>query len=83
MDLFDIVWNALSPYAFSILRLALSITLFSNAIKIIRQKGGTISGNNPWAGIWTAFLGYLLGRGIPIIIGVTDQICNDILNRLP
>lgn len=85
LNLFEIIWNALSPYAFGILKLALAITLFSNALKILRSKSGSMinGGNNPWSGIWTAFIGYLLGRGIPIIIGITDKICNDILTRLP
>jgi len=84
MDLFQIVWDALSPYAFAILKLALAITLFSLAVKIIRQKAGmvTAGSTNPWGGIWGAFLGYLLGRGIPILIGLTDAIISDILNKL-
>lgn len=86
MDLFQIAWNALSPYVYGILKIALAMTLFSLSIKVIRQRsgmGGPITGaSNPWGGIWTAFLGYLLGRGIPIVIGITDTIVNDILAKL-
>ncbi len=83
MDLFQIAWSALSPYLFSILKLALAITLFSFSIKIIRQRSGNVQGvGNPWSGIWNAFLGYLLGRGIPLVIGLTDAIVNDILAKL-
>lgn len=85
IDLFKIIWDALSPYAFAILKLALAITLFSFSLKILRQRTGSMGmgGGNPWSGLWAAFIGYLLGRGIPIIIGITDKICNDILARLP
>ncbi|MFA5557867.1 MAG: hypothetical protein WDA59_00180 [Methanofastidiosum sp.] len=84
MDLFQIVWDALSPYMFDILKLAFGVTLFSTAIKVIRQKSGMVApgSSNPWAGIWGSFLGYLLGRGIPILIGLTDAIVNDILEKL-
>lgn len=85
MDLFQIAWGALSPYLFGILKLALAFTLFSLAVKVIRQRsgmGGVQGVGNPWGGIWSAFLGYLLGRGIPIIIGITDTIVNDILANL-
>lgn len=85
MDLFNIIWGSISPYAFGILKLALAITLFSNALKILRQRSGGMGmgGVNPYSGLWTAFIGYLLGRGIPIIIGLTDKICNDILKNIP
>lgn len=83
MDLFQIVWNALSPYFFAILKIAFTFTLFGFAIKLIRQKSGSMMGSaNPWSGIWGAFLGYLLGRGIPVLIGLTDAIINDILKNL-
>lgn len=83
MDLFKVVFNSLSPYLFSILKLALAITLFTNALKILRSKTGAGStGNNPYAGITTAFVGYLFGRGIPVIIGIIDKICNEILKSM-
>ncbi|NFF77682.1 hypothetical protein [Clostridium sporogenes] len=82
-DLFNVTFNAISPYAFSILKLAFATTLFNNSIKIIRiKKGGTVSGNNPYSGITTAFIGYLLGRGIPVIIGITDKICDGIVSTM-
>jgi hypothetical protein len=27
-------------------------------------------------------MGYLLGRGIPVIVGLVDRICNDILKNM-
>jgi len=85
MDLFSVIFNSLSPYLFGILKLALAFTLFSNAIKIIRSRtggSGGMSGGNPYAGVTTAFIGYLFGRGIPIIIQMTDKICNEILRNM-
>lgn len=86
MDLFDILWNALSPYMMSIARIALAITLFSYGIKLIRSKVGHISAggiSNPYSGITSAFLGYLLCQSIPIIIGLTDSICKEIIAKMP
>ena len=84
IDLFNIIFDSLSPYAFSILKLALAATLYSNSIRIIRiKKGGAVSGGgNPYSGITTAFFGYLAGRGTPIIIKVTDQICDQVLDTM-
>lgn len=86
MDLFHIIFNAISPYMFDILKLALTVTLFSNAIKIIRARTGNMSGsssmNNPYSGMVTAFIGYSFGRGIPVIIQIVDKICNDILKHM-
>jgi hypothetical protein len=39
-------------------------------------------GGNPFTGLTTAFMGYLLGRGIPVIVGLVDRICNDILKNM-
>lgn len=85
MDLFNIIWNSMAVYVYAILKLALAITLFSISLKILRQRTGSMSmgAGNPYGGLWTAFIGYLLGRGIPIIIGLTDKICNDILANIP
>lgn len=82
-DLFQIVFDSINPYAMSILKLALAVTLYSNAIKVIRaKKGATVTGNNPYSGITTAFLGYLIGKGIPIIIGITDKICDGVIKTM-
>ncbi len=82
MDLFPTIFNALSPYMFGILKIALATTLFSNSIKIIRTKGGGAVSGNPYSGITTAIIGYLLGRGIPITVELIDVICNEILANL-
>ena len=83
VDMFDIIWSAIFPYLIALLQLAFGMTIFSLAIKTIRQRSGASVGSaNPWGDIWAAFLGYLLGRGIPIIIGLADVICDDILSRL-
>lgn len=87
MDLFKIIFDALSPYFFAILKLALAFTLFSNAIKILRSKMGSgavsgMAGTNPFQSLWTAFFGYLFGRGIPVIIAIVDKICNDIIRHM-
>jgi len=80
IDLFEVVFGSISPYAFGILKLAFATTLYSNSIKVIRAKSGTsISGGNPYGSITTAFVGYLLGRGVPIIIGITDKVCDGIV----
>jgi hypothetical protein len=82
-DLFDVVFGSVSPYAFSILKIAFATTLYSNAIKVIRAKKGTAIGNtNPYTGMTTAFMGYLMGRGIPIIIGITDKVCDGIVKSI-
>lgn len=85
MDLFQILWDAFSPYMMGILKIAFAITLFKFALRLLRSRLGTMSnvGNtNPYHGIFVAFSGYLLGKGIPIIIGITDQICEQILSKL-
>jgi hypothetical protein len=84
MDLFNVTFNALSPYLFSILKLALAVTLFTNAMKIIRSRvgGGMPGAGNPYSGVTTAFIGYLFGRGIPVIIKIIDRICNDIISSM-
>ena len=84
ISLFDILWDALSPYAFDILKLSLAITLLKQAISIIRAKGGHMSagGNNPYSGVFMAFIGYLLGKGIPISIKIIDQICDQIIANI-
>lgn len=82
-DLFNIIFNAFSPYMFAIANIALATTLFSIGLKILRQRGGNMMGGDQWGGIWTAFIGYLMCRGIPVIIGIFDMICNDILARMP
>ena len=82
-DLFEVVFGSVSPYAFSILKIAFATTLYSNAIKVIRAKKGTsIGGSNPYSGITTAFVGYLMGRGVPIIIGITDRVCDGIVKNM-
>ena len=82
-DLFEVVFGSVSPYAFSILKLAFATTLYSNAIKVIRaKKGNSISGSNPYSSITTAFVGYLMGRGTPIIIGITDKVCDGIVKSM-
>lgn len=83
-ELFNIIFNAFSPYMFAIANMALAITLFSIGLKILRQKsGGMGMGGDQYGGVWTAFVGYLMCRGIPVIIGIFDMICNDILARMP
>jgi len=83
LDLFEVVFGSISPYAFSILKLAFATTLYSNSVKVIRAKKGTsIGGSNPYSGVTTAFVGYLMGRGIPIIIGVSDKVCDGILKSM-
>jgi hypothetical protein len=86
MDLFSIVFNALSPYLFAILKLALAVTLFTNALKIIRSRSGgggaSMMGGNPYSGVVTAFVGYLFGRGIPVLILVIDRICADVMKHM-
>ena len=81
-DLFSIIFNAFSPYMFAIAKLAFATTLFSSGLKILRQRSGMGVGGDHWGSIWTAFLGYLFCRGIPIIIGLADAICDDILSRI-
>lgn len=83
MDLFNLVFDALSPYAFAIAKLAFATTLFGAGIKMIRSKVGSGAGmSNPYSGVITPFLGYLFCRGIPIIIKVVDNICTDILSKM-
>lgn len=80
VDLFNIVFDSINPYAMQILKLAFAATMYSNIIKVIRvKKGGIVAGNNPYSGMTTAFMGYLLGKSIPILIGVTDRICDNII----
>ena len=82
-DLFEVVFGSVSPYAFGILKIAFATTLYSNAIKVIRAKKGTsIGGSNPYSGVTTAFVGYLMGRGVPIIIGITDKVCDGIVKNM-
>lgn len=83
LDLFEVVFGSISPYAFGILKLAFATTLYSNAIKVIRAKKGTaVGGSNPYSGVTTAFVGYLMGRGVPIIIGITDKVCDGIVAHM-
>ena len=85
MDLFKIIFDAFSPYAFAILKLALAVAWFRVALQIIRTKNGSYTGtgvNNPLNSAWLAFMGYLIGRGIPVILGITDRIVDTILQRL-
>lgn len=82
VSLYNILWGALSPYAFDILRLALAGTLFSKSLKILRSKNGHTSGGNAYADVTTAFIGYLLGRGIPISINLIDRVCNEVLAKM-
>lgn len=84
-DLFNIIFNAFSPYMFAIANMALATTLFSIGLKILRQRAGGMGSMNgdQWGGIWTAFVGYLLCRGIPVIIGIFDLIVNNILAQMP
>jgi len=83
LDLFEVVFGSISPYAFSILKLAFATTLYSNSVKIIRaKKGAVVGGSNPYSGVTTAFVGYLMGRGVPIIIGVADKVCDGILKHM-
>ena len=82
-DIFEVVFSSVSPYAFGILKLAFATTLYSNAIKVIRAKKGTsVGGSNPYSGVATAFVGYLMGRGVPIIIGITDKVCDGIVKNM-
>jgi ABC-type nitrate/sulfonate/bicarbonate transport system permease component len=83
MDLFDVIFGALSPYIFAILKLALAFTLFSHSLKLIRHRLGSSIDNNTYSSLWTVFMGYLLGRGIPVIVGLIDVICTEILAKLP
>jgi len=84
MDLFSIIFNAFKPYMFGILKLALAMTFFGHALRLIRHKMGSgMNSGVTYGSLWTAFIGYLLGRGIPIIIGLIDQICDEILKNVP
>lgn len=83
IDLFQTVFDGLSPFGFDLLKLALAATLYSNSVKIIRsKKGSSLNGGNPYSGVTTAFLGYLTGRGIPIIIKLSDKICDNIVSTM-
>ncbi|HHU81236.1 MAG TPA: hypothetical protein GXZ35_07940 [Acholeplasmataceae bacterium] len=82
MDLFSLIFDALSPYLFSILKLALALTLFQHSLKLIRHRLGGMD-QHTYTSLWTTFVGYLLGRGIPIIVGLIDTICNEILAKMP
>jgi len=84
LDLFGLIFNALSPYLFAIARLAFAITLFSCGIKYMRARtgGGIGSGGNGMQGSITAFVGYLFCRGIPVIISITDSICNEVMKNM-
>lgn len=81
-ELFNVIFGAFSPYLFALAKLAFATALFNNGMKILRQKNGMGVGGDSWGGIWTAFMGYLFCRGIPVIIGLADVICNDILSRM-
>lgn len=83
MDLFGLIFNSISPYLFAIAKLAFAITLFSCGIKYIRARsgGGMGSGSNLQGSV-QAFIGYMLCRGIPVIVRITDNICNEILKNM-